>query len=183
MPTIMSHAAVPIAAAIMLGRGAIPVPVIAVAIVVAMLPDADVIGFRFGVEYAHSWGHRGATHSLFLAAVMAIFVVLFIRPLRWRLSAAVVFLAMASHGFLDTLTNGGLGAALWWPIDGTRVFAPFTPIKVSPIGIKDFLSERGLRVLASEALWIWLPLTTTTLLVLGIKKLRLYRIELIDTRS
>lgn len=183
MPTIMSHAAVPIAATIMLGRGALPAPVIAAAIIVAMLPDADVIGFRFGMDYADSWGHRGATHSLFLAAVAAMLAVIIIRPFHWWLSAAVVFLAMASHGLLDTLTNGGLGAALWWPIDDTRVFAPFTPIAVSPIGIKDFLSERGLRVLASEALWIWLPLTITTLLVLGIKKLRLYRIGRIDTRS
>src|ERR1044071_302595 len=29
----------------------------------SMLPDADVIGFAFGVRYGDPWGHRGATHS------------------------------------------------------------------------------------------------------------------------
>src|SRR5687768_17218569 len=29
----------------------------------SMLPDADVIGFAFGVQYGDEWGHRGATHS------------------------------------------------------------------------------------------------------------------------
>jgi inner membrane protein len=30
-------------------------------------------------------------------------------------------------------------------------------IRVSPIGIAPFLSRWGLRVLASELVWIWLP--------------------------
>ena len=37
----------------------------------AMLPDADVIGFSFGVRYADAWGHRGATHSLAIALIGA----------------------------------------------------------------------------------------------------------------
>ena len=27
----------------------------------SMLPDADVIGFQFGIRYSDPWGHRGAT--------------------------------------------------------------------------------------------------------------------------
>ena len=172
MPTIMSHAAVPIAAALMLGRGVLPVPVIGTGVLLAILPDADVIGFRFGVDYAASWGHRGATHSLFLAAVTAFFAILVMRPKRRVFSFIFIFFAMASHGLLDTLTNGGLGAALWWPIDNARIFAPFTPIAVSPIGVQGFLTERGLRVLSSEALWIWFPLTILTFSIFVIKKLR-----------
>jgi hypothetical protein len=34
---------------------------------------------------------------------------------------------------------------------------PFRPIEVSPIGVRQFFSERGLTVLASEMLWVWLP--------------------------
>ena len=36
----------------------------------SLLPDADVIGFRFGIRYADAWGHRGATHSLLFALAM-----------------------------------------------------------------------------------------------------------------
>ena len=57
---------------------------------------------------------------------------------------------------LDTFTDGGLGAALWWPFDNARVFAPITPVRVSPIGA-GFFSMRGLETLVSEIKWIWLP--------------------------
>tara|TARA_R110000824_G_scaffold209_15_gene1087 strand:- start:12184 stop:12366 length:183 start_codon:yes stop_codon:yes gene_type:complete len=36
----------------------------AVAIIFAMLPDTDVIGFRFGIDYADGWDHRGASHII-----------------------------------------------------------------------------------------------------------------------
>ncbi|MGH7702890.1 MAG: metal-dependent hydrolase, partial [Gemmatimonadales bacterium] len=38
-----------------------------------------------------------------------------------------------------------------------RYFLPWTPIRVSPIGISPFFTERGLEVLKSELIWIWLP--------------------------
>ena len=41
----------------------------------SLLPDADVIGFRFGVRYEDTWGHRGATHSLTFALGVGISVV------------------------------------------------------------------------------------------------------------
>jgi inner membrane protein len=37
----------------------------------SILPDADVIGFFNGVEYESLLGHRGLTHSLAFAAVVA----------------------------------------------------------------------------------------------------------------
>ena len=36
-----------------------------------MIPDIDVIGFRFGIHYGDFWGHRGFTHSLVFAALLA----------------------------------------------------------------------------------------------------------------
>lgn len=68
-----------------------------------------------------------------------------------------LFLATASHGLLDTLTDGGRGIALLAPWSGERFFAPWQPVAVSPIGLRRFLSARGVEVLASEATWIWLP--------------------------
>jgi inner membrane protein len=58
---------------------------------------------------------------------------------------------------LDAATDGGLGVALLAPFDAERVFFPFRPIAVSPIGASAFVSARGAAVLASELLWIWLP--------------------------
>ncbi len=121
-----------------------------------MLPDADVIGFKFGIAYADQYGHRGASHALLVAAGVAGLLTASIRPENWKLIFAFLFLSMASHGILDAFTSGGLGPALLWPFDDARYFAPVTPIRVSPIGM-GFFSGRGVAVLFSEALWVWLP--------------------------
>jgi inner membrane protein len=117
----------------------------------SFLPDADVIGFGFGIRYQDEWGHRGATHSLLFAALLGATIGLLAplvhRPrMRTGLTAAMV---VASHGLLDTLTNGGLGIALLWPFDSTRYFAPWRPIPVSPIGL-GYLSPYGLFVAVTE---------------------------------
>ena len=67
------------------------------------------------------------------------------------------FLATASHGFLDSMTDGGLGVAFFAPFDNRRYFLSWTPIRVSPIGIGRFFTSRGYAVLQSELLWIWVP--------------------------
>jgi inner membrane protein len=130
--------------------------------VCAALPDADVLSFRFGIAYGDLLGHRGLTHSLLFAAALAGAVTtLCFRAERWRGERirlfAFLFVATASHGVLDALTSGGLGVAFFAPFDSSRYFFPWRPILVSPIGVGRFLGERGLRVLASEALWVWLP--------------------------
>jgi len=119
----------------------------------SLLPDADVVGFRFGVHYADEWGHRGATHSLVFAGLAALAVFALARAARLpaRRTALIAFAVVASHPLFDTLTNGGLGCALIWPFSNQRFFAPWTPIPVAPIG-RAFLSPRGLRVAAFEAL-------------------------------
>jgi len=120
----------------------------------SFLPDADVVGFALGVRYEDAWGHRGATHSLVFAAAVGVIIGVaapfFRRPaIRTGVFAALV---LASHGFLDTLTDGGLGIALLWPFDLTRYFAPWTPIPVSPIGLR-FFSPYGMYAAAVELLY------------------------------
>ena len=70
-------------------------------------------------------------------------------------------LVLASHGLLDTLTDGGLGIALLWPFDLTRYFAPWNPIPVSPIGL-GFFSPYGMYTASVELLYfaplIWFAL-------------------------
>lgn len=117
----------------------------------SLLPDADVIGFRFGVAYADPWGHRGATHSLAFSALLGVVVGLLSMPLRLPAVRTGLFaaLVLVSHPLLDTLTDGGLGCALLWPFDLSRHFAPVTPIPVAPIG-RAFFSARGLQVALAE---------------------------------
>ena len=76
---------------------------------------------------------------------------------RWFFYLVFFFLLAASHGILDAFTNGGLGIALLSPFDPTRYFFAWTPIEVSPIGVKAFFSKWGLAVMKSELQWIWLP--------------------------
>lgn len=127
----------------------------------SVLPDFDVIGFSFGVPYESFWGHRGFTHSFVFALLLGLFCAfLFFRKRTTREKLALTlyfFLATASHGILDALTNGGRGVALLSPFNNTRYFFPWTPIKVSPIGIERFFSTWGLQVILSELIWIGIP--------------------------
>jgi inner membrane protein len=128
----------------------------------SVVPDLDVIGFRFGIRYGDFWGHRGFTHSIIFAALLSAVAVAiafrsglptFSRSSMWT----YFFLATASHGLLDAMTDGGLGVAFFAPLDNRRYFLPWTPIRVSPIGVGRFFTARGLAVIQSELLWIWLP--------------------------
>jgi len=145
-------------------------PLWALAAACAVLPDADALGYKLGVPYESLWGHRGLTHSLLAAAVVAVLGTVALRArgtsVRSGRLAMLLFLATASHGVLDAMTTGGLGVAFFSPWDLQRFFFGFRPIRVSPIGIKAFFGGRGLRVLASEAVWVGLP----CLLALGLHK-------------
>jgi inner membrane protein len=132
-------------------------------IVCSMLPDTDVIGFSFGIQYGDMFGHRGFTHSLLfalLAGGLAAWQLPTFNsqpPNPRRVQLFLWFAAVtASHGVLDAMTNGGRGIAFFAPFSNHRYFFPWRPIEVSPIGA-GFFSARGLSVLVSEARWIWLP--------------------------
>ncbi|MGB3165244.1 MAG: metal-dependent hydrolase [Alteraurantiacibacter sp.] len=152
----MTHAVVPLAIAALAGRARISPRIALAGAGLAMFPDADVIGFAFGINYADPWGHRGATHSIALAVLVAGVLAVVGREARSVAAFAFLAVAMASHGLLDALTDGGLGVALLWPFHEVRRLAPVTPIHVSPIGA-GFFSLRGLETLLSEGLWVWLP--------------------------
>ena len=160
LPTILTHPAVPLALAWGLGQDVISKRLLAVGVVAAVVPDLDVLAFRLGIPYAADFGHRGFSHSLLLALIVALVGASLARSLHstFKRSYWFLFVAMASHGILDAFTNGGLGVALLWPFSVERFFAPFQPIEVAPLGLSRFLSLRGIAVLWSEVLWVWLPL-------------------------
>lgn len=157
MASIFAHAVCAVAVSDSLRKKQIPRRLWLLAIISAILPDIDVIGFAWGIEYGDVLGHRGFTHSLFFAALWAGLLALWLFKEERYLVFTILFFVTASHGVLDAMTNGGLGIAFLSPFDNTRYFFDFRPIQVSPIGIQAFFSEWGLRVIQSEVIWVGLP--------------------------
>ncbi len=144
-------------------------------ILLTILPDADVIGFGLGIQYEDMLGHRGFSHSIVFALLVSFLIAKFRLKYTGKYlyqGVIVLFLSTISHGILDGFTNGGLGVGYFIPFDSTRYFFPFTPIEVSPIGIRNFLSMRGLEVLWSEAKLVWIPSMLIFLSYLVFKKLQ-----------
>jgi len=162
VPSLPSHIVAALGIGACFYEPQIPKSVWLIGAACSVIPDLDVIGFRFGIRYGDFWGHRGFAHSLLFAALLALVIVV----LGFRHGAAgthaltlwlYFFLAAASHGLLDAVTDGGLGVAFLAPFDNHLYFFPWTPIRVSPIGVGRFFSARGLAVLRSEFLWVWIP--------------------------
>jgi inner membrane protein len=161
MPTIFSHA---IFAAVS-GKAFLKKPVSkwfwVLMAICAIIPDADVVTRYFGVARGSLFSHRGFTHSIFFALLFggltALFAQKFVK-IKLPFGKLFIFFALAtfSHPFLDMLTNGGSGVALFAPLSNARFAFPWRPIEVSPIGLR-FFSDRGWTVIASEILWVWLP--------------------------
>jgi inner membrane protein len=135
----------------------------------AVIPDLDGIGYWLGVPYDSLFGHRGITHSLMFAALFASAGMLAFRDDAYRDQRtriwAYLFLATASHGVLDAMTSGGGGVAFFAPFVNRRYFFPWRPILVSPMSISRFFTERGIGILASEAVWVWVPAALFALLM------------------
>jgi len=164
LPTIITHSVVAVSSAWGYSSGKESLKFWILSIACSILPDADVIGYRwFYIPYNHFLGHRGFFHSPFFAALLSILIVcIFYRKEvifsnQWWKYVLYFFIITASHGLLDALTNGGQGIALLSPINNNRYFFPWTPIEVSPLNIEAFLSQRGLTVLKSELVWVWVP--------------------------
>jgi inner membrane protein len=171
MPTIMTHSVVAVWAGFTLARVAISKRFWVLGIIAAILPDADVIGYQYlYIPYGHILGHRGFFHSPCFAALFSVVTVsLFFRrerilSRRWWAYVLFFFAVGASHGLLDAMTDGGRGVALLTPFSNERYFLPWTPIEVSPLGVRAFFSQRGLSVMKSEMLWVWLPAVTLAIL-------------------
>ncbi len=121
----------------------------------SLFPDADVLAFGLGIPYEAPFGHRGASHSIVFALACGVIAGLVAahgttraRGVRVGLFIAAI---MATHGPLDALTDGGFGVALLWPFSTERIFFPWRPLTVAPIGIH-FLSRAGLAVAKQEIL-------------------------------
>lgn len=159
MPTVFTHPAVALMRTWF--PRSLPRRVLYAGLFGTILPDFDVAAFALGIPYGATFGHRGFTHSIFFAALYAVVATLLLRVR--GASFAFIFLCTMSHAVLDAFTNGGLGIAFFSPFSNERYFFPWTPIQVSAIGTR-FFSPRGLRTLASEVVWVWIPCAVVGLL-------------------
>lgn len=157
MPTVLSHPVVALALAPWLR---LTWPLFLAGALCTVLPDADTLGRHLGID-ALEIAHRGPTHSLAFAAVVALGVAWLCRAawreVPWGKAAAFLFVCTASHALLDMATDGGPGIALLWPLSDAQLFLPWRLIEVSPLDAGRFFGPRGLEVLGSELRWVWLP--------------------------
>jgi len=184
VPTIMTHSIVALSAGCVFDSRDVSKRFWVLAIIAAVLPDADVIGYQYlYIPYGHVLGHRGFFHSPCFAALFSLVAVGLcfrqerILSRRWWLYVLFFFVVGASHGLLDAMTNGGRGIALLSPFSNQRYFLPWTPIEVSPLSVRAFLSQRGLTVMKSEILWIWMPLVSIAILGWIIQRVKLRHFE------
>ena len=173
MCSILTHPVVPIALATVLPQEVLSPPLVLVGAACSVIPDLDVIGFKFGLSSNHMLGHRGVTHSIvFAAALGALFTYTLFRnshPDLWVV-CLFLFVSTLSHPLLDMLTNGGRGVALLAPFSKARYFFPWRPIEVSPISVRRFFSGRGVQILLSELRWVWLPAVGVVILGMIVRR-------------
>ena len=168
MATIFSHALVAISVAYVLKPKQVPPYYYTSCVLLSVLPDADVLGFRYGIAYGDLWGHRGLSHSISFALLFSLvwlwvqqrgsstFVLSWKQANSWQL-LGVYTLVMVSHGLLDMLTNGGLGVALFSPFENSRYFFPWHSIMVSPIGLHGWSWDRIRAIASNELALLVLP--------------------------
>lgn len=178
MASAFTHGFVALSVGKMVFSEKMPLRFWVLSVVCTLLPDADVVGFYLGVRYGDMLGHRGFSHSLLFALLVAVVVTVAAFPAaqrfsrQWWLLAAFFFLATASHGVLDAMTNGGYGTAFFSPFSNARFFLPWRPLMVAPIGVRGFFSRWGWDVLMSELLWVWLPMAVLLVIVFRVRAQR-----------
>ena len=139
-------------------RGVVPrwaIPVSSGLLAVAL--DLDTFAMRaLEIPYNSFFGHRGFFHSPFFLILFCVMLAAIVAGRAAGWIGAMWACCAITHPLLDALTDGGSGVMLLFPFSEERMFFPWRPIQVSPIGAA-FFSARGLGVLVSEARWIWVP--------------------------
>lgn len=171
----MSHPAAAIGFSPWLKSNGLTSRVLFVGVLLTILPDLDVIGLWAGIPYSHILGHRGLSHSIPFAIILAgVTATIVSRYVEMKLIILWLYfsLCMVSHGLLDAVTNGGLGIAFFAPFSSERYFLSIHPIEVSALAPNLFLTERMLNVLVSEIIWVWFPFSLLAISGLAVDQFR-----------
>lgn len=159
MPSLLGHAVAGLALNATLAGDRPPRRTWGLAVACALAPDLDWFTAFLHLPMRHALTHRGATHSLLAAGLIASLAMLLgLRP-HWRRPRIwlCMFAAAFSHGLLDACTLGGVGVAAFHPFSPARYVCLWQPIRVSPIPMSAGLMARFLAALWTEAVWIGLP--------------------------
>jgi inner membrane protein len=101
----------------------------------AAAPDLDLIATVLHHPMAVPLGHRGATHSLTVALVVAAVVAFAARGTSRLRTGWMAFAVVASHGLIDPLNESSSGTAYFWPFSSRRLtWGHFQPIPTTPVG-------------------------------------------------
>ena len=157
MPTVLTHAALPLVAAWGSGPARIPPRLALAGAVLALAPDLDVLGRAFAVPHYAMLGHRGISHSLLFALALACLAVPLMPAGRRLWAVLFLFAAAASHGLADMFTHGSKGIMLWWPLSDTRYGWPLQPIEASGILVRSIANGSLPGILLAELVWLVLP--------------------------
>ncbi|WP_005037509.1 metal-dependent hydrolase [Holophaga foetida] len=147
----------------------------------ALAPDLDWFMSFLHLSGRHVLNHRGVTHSLAAALLLASLVMFLAfrkderRPRVW----ICMVLCALSHCLLDACTLGGVGVAVFLPVTPIRFVCAWQPIQVGPIPLNLTLLRGFLGALWTEAIWIGVPAIA---LVSTAQVLRFVRALRIDER-
>lgn len=147
MPTPISHAAVGYA----LGVWGQRVPIRRVSIAAAAcaaLPDIDLLFYPFVA-------HRGITHSLVFAFIVAIVATAVFFSLS-RSIVIVLFLALLSHSGLDALSTYSVGIQFLAPFSDQRYRFVWTPLGDPAGRLSRQLAQEVIVILVPALVTIWL---------------------------
>ncbi len=117
----------------------------------AVAPDLDTpLMFALEIPRGSLFAHRGFFHSPFFLALFCGALAAAVAKRRWLPLAALWTACAVTHPLLDMLTDGGSGVLLLFPVSEARLFFPWRPIRVSPLGVARFFDRAG-EILRSEA--------------------------------
>jgi inner membrane protein len=159
MSSLFGHALAGLAISAACTQSRPPRRIWAFAVACAVAPDLDwFTGFLRSAD-GTSLAHRGLSHSLLAAGLIATAAMLlgFRSHLRSPRHWACMLSAAFSHGLLDACTFGGTGVAFLLPFSKARFVCLWQPIFVSPIPLSGRLLDWLLFSLGTELVWIGIP--------------------------
>jgi inner membrane protein len=145
--------------------GSNPRTAIPVFALLALAPDLDLVTAAFGALPDTPTSHRGITHSLPFAAIVALAVGLCAR--RWgrgRLAGALTLGALGSHGILDAMSQLGDGPMMFWPFTTQTYVLAWRPIP-GVLSASYYLTLEAIPTLLAET-FLFLPFIVFALLTL-----------------
>lgn len=148
-----------VGAAFSVKTGSRPRPTIIAFALLALSPDLDLVTASLGVPRGTGspLDHRGFTHSVFFALAIGGLVGAVVRgtPMRRYFTGFCAFIALASHGLLDTMSRLGNGPLLFWPFSSAFYEFPWRPIP-GVITAQHYLTLQAIPTLVVETM-LFLP--------------------------